>query len=340
MKKEPSNNSPPAEFALDDSLFDNTYGEEKAVKTEYNGSKFIDKDPAEYRAEKEISDNNDNNDTDVTRMYLNEIGFTPLLTAEEEIYYARRALAGDEIARKCMIESNLRLVVSIAQRYTNRGMALLDLIEEGNIGLMRAVEKFDPERGFRFSTYATWWIRQTIERSVMNQARTVRLPVHIAKEINICLKAFYKLSQTLDHDPSYKEIAKKLNKPIEKVKQIFGFNESIVSVDRNQFEQTGMSLLEKIPDENNVDPLLSLQHHDIQKHILDWLSVLPDKQKIIVERRFGLNGSEIKTLKEIGEEIGITRERVRQIQIDALNQLRDTLKLEGILADTHSHKGD
>ena len=159
---------------------------------------------------------------DATRLYLSEIGFSPLLTADEEKHYSRLALKGDEAARKKMIECNLRLVVKIARRYLNRGLALLDLIEEGNLGLIRAVEKFDPERGFRFSTYATWWIRQTIERAIMNQTRTIRLPIHVVKEINIYLRAARHLSQTLDHEPSTEEIADMLDKPISEVKRMQG----------------------------------------------------------------------------------------------------------------------
>ncbi len=158
---------------------------------------------------------------DATQLYLGEIGFSPLLTAEEEVLYARRALRGDEAARKRMIESNLRLVVKISRRYGNRGLALLDLIEEGNLGLIRAVEKFDPERGFRFSTYATWWIRQTIERALMNQTRTIRLPIHVVKELNIYLRTARELSQKLDHEPTAEEIAEKLDKPFEDVSKCF-----------------------------------------------------------------------------------------------------------------------
>ncbi len=172
-----------------------------------------------------------NGQLDATRIYLSEIGFSSLLTAEEEVFYARKALKGDEKSRAKMIECNLRLVVKIARRYLNRGLALLDLIEEGNLGLIRAVEKFDPERGFRFSTYATWWIRQTVERAIMNQTRTIRLPIHVVKEINIYLRAARHLAQTLDHEPSPEEIAEMLDKPIADVKRMLGLNERITSVD-------------------------------------------------------------------------------------------------------------
>lgn len=271
---------------------------------------------------------------DATRLYLNEIGFSPLLTAEEEVYFARKAQKGEEAARKRMIESNLRLVVKIARRYMNRGLALLDLIEEGNLGLIRAVEKFDPERGFRFSTYATWWIRQTIERALMNQTRTIRLPIHVVKEINVYLRAARKLAQTLDREPSPEDVAEMLDKPIDDVKRMLGLNERVTSVDVPRTADTDKSLLDSIPDEQNRDPSVVLQDRDVQTHIEIWLSRLNSKQRAVVERRFGLHGREIATLEEVGNELGVTRERVRQIQIEALRRLRDILEREGFSMDT------
>jgi RNA polymerase nonessential primary-like sigma factor len=268
-------------------------------------------------------------DLDATRLYLGEIGFSPLLTAEEEIHFSRRSLRGDEAARKRMIESNLRLVVKIARRYMNRGLALLDLIEEGNLGLIRAVEKFDPEKGFRFSTYATWWIRQTIERALMNQTRTVRLPIHVVKEINIYLRAARRLSQTLDREPSPEDVAEMLDRPIEEVKKMIGLNERVTSVDSPSSYDSDKSLLDMIPDEHNTDPSLLLQNSDVQRHIDLWLSQLSEKQCAVVERRFGLHGREVATLEEIGNELGVTRERVRQIQIEAIKRLRQILEREG-----------
>lgn len=272
-------------------------------------------------------------DLDATRLYLGEIGFSPLLTAEEEVYYARKSRGGDEEARKRMIESNLRLVVKIARRYMNRGLALLDLIEEGNLGLIRAVEKFDPEKGFRFSTYATWWIRQTIERALMNQTRTVRLPIHVVKEINIYLRAARRLSQTLDREPSPEDVADLLDRPIEEVKRMLGLNERVTSVDFPTSQNSDKSLLDTIPDEQNLDPSLLLQNSDVQKHIDIWLSQLSDKQCAVVERRFGLHGNEVATLEEIGNELGVTRERVRQIQIEAIKRLRQIMEREGFSVD-------
>lgn len=270
---------------------------------------------------------------DATRLYLNEIGFNPLLTAEEEVYYSRKLLKGDEAARKKMIECNLRLVVKISRRYLNRGLALLDLIEEGNLGLIRAVEKFDPERGFRFSTYATWWIRQTIERGIMNQTRTIRLPIHVVKEINIYLRAARHLAQTLDHEPSPEEIAEMVDKPIKDVKRMLGLNERTASVDSPMGPDSDTSLLDAIPDESNIDPVALLQDDDVKENIENWLSQLTEKQREVVTRRFGLHGYDVSTLEEVGSSIGVTRERVRQIQIEALRKLREILEKEGFSVD-------
>ena len=271
---------------------------------------------------------------DATRLYLKEIGFSPLLTAEEEVYYARRAQKGDDKARKRMIESNLRLVVKIARRYMNRGLSLLDLIEEGNLGLIRAVEKFDPERGFRFSTYATWWIRQTIERGIMNQTRTIRLPVHVLKEINIYQRAARHLAQKLDHEPSPEEVANLLDKPVEDVKQMLGLNERVTSVDAPLDDDPDRSLLDAIADERTPDPEKMLQREDLHGLIEQWLDELNDKQREGGGGRVGLNNREIATLEEVGADIGVTRERVRQIQVEALKRLRVILEKAGYSVDS------
>jgi RNA polymerase nonessential primary-like sigma factor len=271
---------------------------------------------------------------DATRIYLKEIGFSPLLSAEEEVFFARKAQKGDGKARKRMIESNLRLVVKIARRYMNRGLSLLDLIEEGNLGLIRAVEKFDPERGFRFSTYATWWIRQTIERGIMNQTRTIRLPVHVLKEINIYQRAARYLAQKLDHEPSPEEVANLLDKPVDDVKGMLGLNERIASVDAPLDDDPDRSLLDAIADERTPDPEKVLQRDDLQQLIQQWLNELNDKQREVVERRFGLNHREISTLEEVGADIGVTRERVRQIQVEALKRLRVILEKAGYSVDS------
>ncbi len=266
---------------------------------------------------------------DATRMYLSEIGFSPLLTAQEEVYFARQVLLGDTSARNRMIESNLRLVVKIARRYMNRGLSLLDLIEEGNLGLIHAVEKFDPERGFRFSTYATWWIRQTIERALMNQTRTIRLPIHIIKEINGYLRTARQLAQTLDHEPSAEEIAQTMGKSVNEVKRMLQLNERVASVDTPIGKDEDRSLLDAIPDDNNTDPSQLLQDADMNEKLEKWLGQLNDKQRTVVKRRFGLGDQEKATLEQVGNEIDVTRERVRQIQIDALRRLRKIMENEG-----------
>ena len=270
---------------------------------------------------------------DATQLYLNEIGFSPLLTAEEEVKYSRMALRGEEAGRKRMIESNLRLVVKISRRYLNRGLSLLDLIEEGNLGLIRAVEKFDPERGFRFSTYATWWIRQTIERAIMNQTRTIRLPIHVVKELNVYLRAARELTQKLDHEPTPEEIADMLDKPVDDVKKMLGLNERIASVDTPLGSGSDKTLLEMIPDLQVSDPAELLQDSDMSECLGNWLEELSDKQRDVIARRFGLRGFEPSTLEEVGREIGLTRERVRQIQVEALKRLRDILEKQGLSND-------
>jgi len=271
---------------------------------------------------------------DATRLYLSEIGYSQLLTAEEEVYFSRRAQKGDVKARQRMIESNLRLVVKIARRYINRGLALLDLIEEGNLGLIRAVEKFDPERGFRFSTYATWWIRQTIERAIMNQTRTIRLPIHVVKEINVYLRAARNLAQTLDHEPTSEEVAELLDKPIDEVKRMLGLNERITSVDTPFGKDADKPLLDTIPDRHTEDPSVSLQNEGLNSNLDAWLNKLNDKQREVGERRFGLHGYENSTLEQVANELGVTRERVRQIQMDALKRLRIILEKDGFSVDT------
>jgi len=267
---------------------------------------------------------------DATQLYLNEIGFSPLLTPEEEVYFARLARKGEESGRKRMIESNLRLVVKIARRYVNRGLTLLDLIEEGNLGLIRAVEKFDPERGFRFSTYATWWIRQTIERAIMNQTRTIRLPIHVVKELNLYLRASRELTQKLDHEPTAEEIARMVDKPVADVKRMLGLNERVASMDTPIGAGSDKSLLDTVADEGASDPADLLQDTNMCSCLEKWIDELSDKQQEVLSRRFGLRGYPVSTLEEVGQEIGLTRERVRQIQVEALRRLREILEKEGL----------
>jgi len=266
---------------------------------------------------------------DATRLYLREIEYSALLTAEEEVYYSRLSRKGVESARKKMIECNLRLVVKIARRYMNRGLALLDLIEEGNLGLIRAVEKFDPEKGFRFSTYATWWIRQTVERALMNQTRTIRLPIHVIKELNVYLRAARKLEQTMEHEPTAEEIATLVDRPVANVEKMLGLRDRVTSVDVPVGKENDRPLLEIIPDTNNPEPSTLLQDEDVMANLEMWLNQLEEKQRQVVVRRFGLHGYERTTLEEVGAELGVTRERVRQIQMDALRQLRKILESQG-----------
>ena len=271
---------------------------------------------------------------DATQIYLSEIGFSPLLTAEEEIYYSRLALRGDAAARRRMIESNLRLVVKIARRYNNRGLALLDLIEEGNLGLIRAVEKFDPERGFRFSTYATWWIRQTVERAIMNQTRTIRLPIHVVKELNVYLRTARELSQELDHEPTAEDIAKKLDRPVADVNKMFKLNEKIGSVDNPVSGESDKLLLDVIAADDAFTPENKIIDQDIKGSLVRWLDELSSKQREVLARRFGLLGYEASTLEDVGREIGLTRERVRQIQVEALRRMQDILSSQGLSIET------
>ena len=271
---------------------------------------------------------------DATQLYLNEIGYSPLLTADEEKHYARLARSGNDDGRRRMIESNLRLVVKISRRYINRGLTLLDLIEEGNLGLIRAVEKFDPERGFRFSTYATWWIRQTIERAIMNQTRTIRLPIHVVKELNVYLRAARELTQKLDHEPSAEEIADMLDRPAADVKRLLGLNERVTSVDTPVGPDSDRAVVDTIADAAVCDPSQLLQESDIKDSIASWLDELSEKQREVVSRRFGLRGYESSTLEEVGREIGLTRERVRQIQVEALRRLRSIMETQGLSGDS------
>lgn len=270
---------------------------------------------------------------DATQLYLGEIGHSPLLCAAEEIHYSRLAQQGCVASRNRMIESNLRLVVKIARRYLNRGMALLDLIEEGNLGLIRAVEKFDPEKGFRFSTYGTWWIRQTIERALMNQTRTIRLPIHVVKELNVYLRTSRELVQKLDHEPKPEDIARVVKKDPDTIKKILGLNEKVTSLDTPMASETERSLIDNVADDADKDPAHMLGEMDFVREVDNWLDQLNEKQRAVISRRFGLRGHEQATLEDVGAEIGLTRERVRQIQVEALDHLKDVLRQRGLNAE-------
>ena len=270
---------------------------------------------------------------DPTNLYLNEIGFVPLLTSEEEIDLARRAIQGDLAARNKMIESNLRLVVKIARHYCNRGLAFLDLIEEGNLGLMHGVEKFDPERGFRFSTYATWWIRQTIERAIMNQSRTIRLPVHVIKEMNIYIRAATAITKNLDREATNEEIAELVDKPIEDITEMLELKKDTISYDVAVSRDSDRSLLDTLSDEEYEDPLHKLYDGELGAKMAEWLGQLDERQRDVLIYRFGLDGGDRRTLEDVGELVGLTREGVRQIQLSALKKIRKFLKNQGISYD-------
>lgn len=260
---------------------------------------------------------------DMTRLYLNDIGEARLLNASEEAECARRARQGDPEGRQRMIVCNLRLVVKIARRYVQRGMSLLDLIQEGNLGLMRAVEKYDPEKGFRFSTYATWWIRQNIERALMNQTRTIRLPIHVVKELNVCLRVSRHYLRDHDQAPSPEQIASRVGKPVQEVQRLLAVNERVISIDSPLQSGQEQSILEAVPDDPDAVPMAILQEEEVRQHLDLWLLKLTARQSEVIARRFGLLGFEGGTLEQVGMEIGLTRERVRQIQLEALERLRE-----------------
>ena len=267
---------------------------------------------------------------DVTRIYLSEIGRSPLLTAEEEKSLTRAARQGCLASHHRMIESNLRLVVKISRSYINRGLPLLDLIEEGNLGLIRAVEKFDPDRGCRFSTYATWWIRQSVERAIMNQCRTVRLPIHIIRELTSYLRTSRELEQKLGRRPKVEEVAEVLRKPVQHVYTIFSFNEASSSSKDREGNGAHTPVLDSIVDEQGRNPESEYVDHAAEELLDHWLELLPLQQRTVVEHRFGLHGKGHCTLEEVGKLLGVTRERVRQVQLAALARLREISSREGI----------
>lgn len=267
---------------------------------------------------------------DVTQIYLNEIGINPLLTAQEEADLARRVRKGDFEARQTMIERNLRLVVNIAKHYLNRGIPLLDLVEEGNLGLMHALEKFDPERGFRFSTYATWWIRQNIERAIMNQSRTIRLPVHVVKELNQVLRAQRQAEASGKQSPRLEEIAQKLERPVSEVREILSLSEHTASLDAPLDIDPNLSIGESLADDQALSPELSIHTAEVEALIREWIGQLSEKQRLVIQYRYGLDDVEVLTLEDLAAQLGLTRERVRQIQLEALAQLRRILKRRGV----------
>lgn len=273
---------------------------------------------------------------DAIKYYLKEIRKTPLLTFEQEQSLAKRIEKGDQEARAKMIEANLRLVVAIGKKYINRGLQFSDIIEEGNLGLIRAVEKFQYERGFKFSTYASWWIRQSIERAIVNQTRTIRLPVHIAEIVNAYMRAVRQLTQALGRDPQIEEIAKKMKVSVDKVRSISQVVRETYSLDMLIGDQEEDTLKDVLQDNNALSPASVSDENRRREHIDEWLQLLTVSERKVVEMRFGLNDGEPRTLDSIGKEFGITRERIRQIETQALNKLRVITKrkkidLEGML---------
>ena len=276
---------------------------------------------------------------DITQVYLHEIGATPLLTATEELTLARAVRLGDFAARQHMIEANLRLVVSIARHYLHRGLPLDDLIEEGNLGLIHAIEKFDPERGFRFSTYATWWVRQSVERAIMNQSRTVRLPIYVIKELNIVLRAIRQLDSDRganDDTPGaiLEQVARLVDRPVGEIRQLLALNERSASLDSPLDIDPELSISDSIADEAAEDPLALFAQHETETLVADWMAQLTDRQRLVIERRYGLGGQDATTLDDISTAIGLTRERVRQIQMEALSKLRKRIALDGLTPES------
>jgi RNA polymerase primary sigma factor len=260
---------------------------------------------------------------DSVRLYLREIGKIPLLSAEEELDLARRVVAGDKDAKDKMAEANMRLVVSIAKRYVGRGLDLLDLIQEGNTGLLRAVEKFDPDKGFKFSTYATWWIRQAITRAIADQARTIRIPVHMVETINKLLRTQRRLTQELNREPSNEEIAEAMELDVDKVEHIMKIKQDIASLDASIRDDEEESVLaDFIEDEDTISPEESATNQLLKEQVKGMLGALTEREQKILKLRFGLEDGRQHTLEEVGQEFSVTRERIRQIEAKALAKLR------------------
>ena len=305
------------EKPVDDLMDSGSYSEELEEKEEADKAK-----PVETSTEAAAEDISSQRGLDAIKYYLKEIRKTPLLTFEQEQELAKRIAKGDLEARAKMIEANLRLVVAIGKKYINRGLQFSDIIEEGNLGLIRAVEKFQYERGFKFSTYASWWIKQSIERAIVNQTRTIRLPVHIAEIVNSYMRATRQLTQSLGRDPQIEEIAKKMKVTVDKVRSISQVVRETYSLDMLIGDQEEDTLKDILQDTNSVSPAAVSDDIRRKEHIDEWLQQLSVSERKVIELRFGLVDGEPKTLDSIGKEFGITRERVRQIETQALNKLR------------------
>jgi RNA polymerase sigma factor RpoS len=312
------------ERSVDDLMGTEPYGEEAEEKDEESKVRSAEEAP------ESSSDSGGQKGLDAIKYYLKEIRKTPLLTFEQEQELAKRIEKGDQEARARMIESNLRLVVAIGKKYINRGLQFSDIIEEGNLGLIRAVEKFQYQRGFKFSTYASWWIKQAIERAIVNQTRTIRLPVHIAEIVNSYMRAMRQLTQSLGRDPQIEEIAKKMKVTVEKVRSISQVVRETYSLDMLIGDQEEDTLKDILQDNNALSPATVSDEIRRREHIDEWLTQLSVSERKVIEMRFGLVDGEPRTLDNIGKEFGITRERVRQIETQALNKLRAITKRKHI----------
>ena len=307
---------------IDEPAIDDLLDEEEADEDALNAGQYFD----------DVSD-------DSVRLYLREIGKIPLLSAEEELELAQKVVAGDKKAKDKMAEANMRLVVSIAKRYSGRGLDFLDLIQEGNTGLLRAVEKFDPDKGFKFSTYATWWIRQAITRAIADQARTIRIPVHMVETINKLLRTQRRMTQELNREPSIEELAKELEMEPEKVEYVIKIKQDITSLDagvgRDGDGEDESVLGDFIEDEDSATPEESATSQLLKEQVQSVLSTLSDREQKIIKMRFGLENGKSHTLEEVGQEFAVTRERIRQIEAKALAKLRkhkDAKKLHEYLS--------
>ena len=316
--------------AMEETDFDIAQLDELYAALEQRGVHLAEEEPAELpvlddaqigRLENELSSEGVALD-DPVKTYLKEIGRVPLLTAGQEMALAKAARAGDADARRALSEANLRLVVSVAKRYAGRGLPFLDLIQEGNLGLMKAAEKFEPERGFKFSTYATWWIRQAITRAIADQARTIRIPVHMVETINKVIRVSRQLLQELGHDPSAEEIAAEMNMPVDKVRDILKIAQEPVSLETPIGEEEDSHLGDFIPDEDASEPSEAASFSLLKEQLMEVLDTLTPREKKVLELRFGIVDGRTRTLEEVGKEFNVTRERIRQIEAKALRKLR------------------
>ena len=287
-----------------------------------NDGEESDDDSSPEKIIDELANSKDIKISDPVRMYLKEIGQINLLSNDEEFEYAHRAVEGDEYAKKILAESNLRLVVSIAKRYVGRGMLFLDLIQEGNIGLMKAVDKFDPEKGYKFSTYATWWIRQAITRAIADQARTIRIPVHMVETINKIARVQRQLTQELNREPTDEEIAKKMNMPVDKIRDVYKISQDPVSLETPIGEEDDSHLGDFIKDERTMSPEEYATIEMLKEELSGVLLTLTEREEKVLRLRFGLDDGQCRTLEEVGQVFNVTRERIRQIEAKALRKLR------------------